>query len=177
MRWIKIALEKVVDRNGEPIAYEGIGYDVSEEHLVKLNLHESEEQFHQLFMQMRSGFALCDIVFNENGDPLDYRFIEVNPGFENLLKRKADAIRNTRLSSLGLGDTVTWLRMLGQAISSRRSVTFETIVQPRGLFLLCHLLLSQTRSNRHGPRRNHRPESIRDCPARKLGILHQPVRK
>lgn len=51
---------------------------------VELALHESEAQYHLLFNRMMDGFALCEVVCDEQGIPLDYRFIKVNPAFESL---------------------------------------------------------------------------------------------
>jgi PAS domain S-box-containing protein/putative nucleotidyltransferase with HDIG domain len=46
--------------------------------------HEDEGHYHQLFEKMLNGFALHEIVYDENGQPCDYRVVEVNPAFEEL---------------------------------------------------------------------------------------------
>ena len=33
---------------------------------------------------MTEGFALHEIICDENGEPCDYRFLEINPSFERL---------------------------------------------------------------------------------------------
>jgi PAS domain S-box-containing protein len=52
-----------------------------------------EERYSMLFDAMTEGFALHEIVTDEEGRPCDYRFLEMNPAFERLtgLKR-ADLI-------------------------------------------------------------------------------------
>ena len=45
-------------------------------------LRESEERYRTLFTSMREGFALGEVVFDENGKPNDFRFIEINDALE-----------------------------------------------------------------------------------------------
>ena len=35
-----------------------------------------------LFDSMSEGFCVIEVLFNENDEPVDYRFLEVNPAFE-----------------------------------------------------------------------------------------------
>jgi signal transduction histidine kinase/ActR/RegA family two-component response regulator len=45
-------------------------------------LLKSEEQYHDLFNTMEEGFCVIEMMFNANGRPIDYRFLEVNAAFE-----------------------------------------------------------------------------------------------
>jgi PAS domain-containing protein len=47
-------------------------------------LRKSEERYHMLFNNMTEGFALHELVFDENGDTCDYRFLDANRAFEQL---------------------------------------------------------------------------------------------
>jgi PAS domain S-box-containing protein len=47
-------------------------------------LRESEEQYRSLFNGMTEGFALHEIILDDDGKPCDYRFIEINPAFVRL---------------------------------------------------------------------------------------------
>jgi len=61
----------------------------------------SEERYRSLFNSMTEGFALHEIILDENGEPYDYRFLDVNPAFERLtgLKRE-DVIGKTHNEAL-----------------------------------------------------------------------------
>jgi len=39
-------------------------------------------RFRRLFQEMREGFALHEVIVDDAGTPVDYRFVEVNPAFE-----------------------------------------------------------------------------------------------
>lgn len=40
-------------------------------------------QYYTLFNAIDEGFCIIEMLFNENDEPFDYRFIELNPAFEN----------------------------------------------------------------------------------------------
>lgn len=45
-------------------------------------LRESEAKYRTLFAGMAEGFCIFDMIFDEAGKAVDYRFVEVNPAFE-----------------------------------------------------------------------------------------------
>ncbi len=45
-------------------------------------LRESEERYRGLFTQINEGFALHEIICDLSGKPIDYRFLDANPAFE-----------------------------------------------------------------------------------------------
>lgn len=45
-------------------------------------LRESEERYRTLFDSIDAGFCILEMIFDENGTPVDYRFLEINPVFE-----------------------------------------------------------------------------------------------
>lgn len=59
-------------------------YDVTKQHLQHQMLLESEAKYRELFKTMNEGFALHELVYDDQGQPTDYRYLEVNPAFETL---------------------------------------------------------------------------------------------
>ena len=45
-------------------------------------LHESEKRYRNLFNAMTEGFCIVEVLFDADGKPEDYRFLEVNGAFE-----------------------------------------------------------------------------------------------
>ncbi len=46
-------------------------------------LSQSEVRYRTLFETLIEGFCTIEMIFDANGKPVDYRFLEINPAFEN----------------------------------------------------------------------------------------------
>lgn len=88
-------------------------------------LRKSEEQYHTLFTGMTEGFALHELLTDESGRPVDYRFLDVNPAFERLtgLERR-DVVGRTHSEVLP-GEDPKWLQMYGQVALTGQPAQFE----------------------------------------------------
>ena len=56
--------------------------DITARKSVEQALLESAEHYHNLFTSIDEGFCVIDMIFDEHGKPVDYRFLELNPSFE-----------------------------------------------------------------------------------------------
>lgn len=75
---------QVCSNDGEIKYYYAFVNDISERKKNEENLRESEARYRTLFNSMHEGFALCEFVTDENGEPRDFRFLEINHAFETL---------------------------------------------------------------------------------------------
>ena len=48
-------------------------------------LRQSEERYRSLFDSIDEGLCLIDLLFDETGKPLDYRIVEINRAFQQLI--------------------------------------------------------------------------------------------
>ena len=56
--------------------------DISQRLSAQKSIIESEDRYRTLFNCMDQGYCVVEMIFNEQHKPYDYRFLEVNPPFE-----------------------------------------------------------------------------------------------
>lgn len=92
---------------------------------VEEALQESEKKFRLLFQNQPSGFALHEIILDDDGKPADYRFLEINPAFERLTGLKAsDLIGKTQMEVLPNNEPF-WLETYGKVALTSEPISFE----------------------------------------------------
>jgi len=91
----------------------------------KSKLVESEEQYRLLTSEMGHGLALHEVILDESGCSIDYKFISVNDAYEQLtgLKRE-DIIGKTILEILPNTEN-HWIETFGAVALNRESIIFE----------------------------------------------------
>ncbi|MBE0536928.1 MAG: GHKL domain-containing protein [Phycisphaerae bacterium] len=88
-------------------------------------LQAREREYRLLFSEMISGFAVHEMIYDEDGNPVDYRFLEINAAFEALtgLKR-ADVLGRTATEVLPEIDRF-WITTYGGVATTGKPVHFE----------------------------------------------------
>ncbi len=69
------------DSNGK-IELRAVLSDITVRKSTEQALKESGEHYHNLFTSIDEGICVIDMIFDERGKPVDYRFLEMNPSFE-----------------------------------------------------------------------------------------------
>jgi PAS domain S-box-containing protein len=88
-------------------------------------LRESEEQYRSLFNNMTEGFALHEIITDEEGRPSDYRFLDINPAFETLTGLDRGAIRGRRVREVLPAIEPFWIESYGKVALTGEPTHFE----------------------------------------------------
>ncbi len=60
--------------------------------IINSELLKSKDEFYQLFIEMASGFAVCEMMYDEENNPVNFKYLSVNPAFERLLGIPAEKV-------------------------------------------------------------------------------------
>ena len=85
----------------------------------------SEARYRQLFDGMQNGFTLQEVMLSDSGQPVDYRFLQVNRGFERMTGLRAEAVVGKTVRQLLPGIDPGWIERLGQVALTGEPVRFE----------------------------------------------------
>ncbi|MBP7736111.1 MAG: PAS domain S-box protein [Spirochaetes bacterium] len=104
-----------------------IAVDITDWKKAEKDLRDSEDKYRRLFTEISSGFALHEMILDDRGNPVDYRFIEVNPAFENLTGLR-DVIGKT-VREVIPGIDSFWIESYGRVVRSGTAEVFENYVE------------------------------------------------
>ncbi|WP_084031969.1 chemotaxis protein CheB [Desulfonatronum lacustre] len=86
---------------------------------------KAEQDYQTLFNKMLNGFAVHEIIRDPLGDPVDYRFLAVNPAFEKMTGLKGEQIVGRTVRDVLPATEKHWIETYGQVAKTGESVTFE----------------------------------------------------
>ena len=97
-------------------------------------LKSSEKRYRMLFTNLNSAFALHEIILDTTGQPIDYRFLEVNPAFEKLTGLKAEEIIGQCVLDVLPSTDLKWLETYGNVAKSGIPINFEKFNRELGKY-------------------------------------------
>ncbi len=90
-------------------------------------LRRSEERYRTLFESIDEGFCVIEMLFDQNDKPIDYRFLEVNPSFEQQTGFKQAEGKTMRQLVPNLEDS--WFEIYGKVALTGEPIRFENRVE------------------------------------------------
>lgn len=131
-RWVWERGVGVPDRDDGPMQVEGFITDITLRKRAEEQLIESERRYRKLFEMMVNGMAVHELVHDEQGDPVDFRYIEINPAFESLTGLKADDILGRTSSEASLYNEKSWIDEYIDVVRSGNPAQFLRYLPDRG---------------------------------------------
>ncbi|MFX0022517.1 MAG: PAS domain S-box protein [Candidatus Hermodarchaeota archaeon] len=113
--WLE-TFSKRIEYENRPATLTSI-VDISEKKLTEQKVKESEEKYRSLFENMNAAFAYHEVIVDDKNKPIDYKYIEVNPKFEELTGiKKEDLIGRTVTEAIPgtENDPADWIGRFGQ---------------------------------------------------------------
>ena len=92
----------------------------------------SERKYRQLFEHMTAAFALHEMVYDQQGRPIDYRFLEVNPAYERLTGITATAVLGKAATEAMPDIEQRWVETYGKVALSGEPIAYESHEEKTG---------------------------------------------
>ncbi len=99
--------------------------DLSEHRQTEGRLQETENRYRRLFEEMSEGYALHEIICDEAGRPVDYRFLEVNPAWERATGLKSAEVVGRTVRQAIPAIEAHWIEAYGRVALTGESQRFD----------------------------------------------------
>ncbi|MFA6292384.1 MAG: PAS domain S-box protein [Victivallales bacterium] len=106
------------DGKGVVMSVLSLNRDITEHRLI-------EENYQMLFREMLDGFAVHEIICDKDGNPVDYRFIAVNPAFERMTGINAENVVGKTILEAIPGTERHWIETYGKVALTGEPAFFE----------------------------------------------------
>jgi PAS domain S-box-containing protein len=116
--------------------------DITERKKSEAELEESKEEYRSLFVNMIDGFAYCKIVRNQDAEPVDIEYLEVNDTFEKILDLKKENVIGKKITEI-IPDVnkihPELIEMYGIVADTGKGQKFEIFFKPLNRWLFVSL--------------------------------------
>ena len=112
--------------------------DVTERRKVEKALRKSEEQYSSLFVNMLDGFAFCQMIFDDEGKPVDFVYLQINDAFERITGLRRELVVGKRVTQAipGIKDANPELfEIYGRVTLTGQKEKFEVFFKPLSMWL------------------------------------------
>jgi diguanylate cyclase (GGDEF)-like protein/PAS domain S-box-containing protein len=106
--------------------------DITWRKLAEQKSLASEEKWRLLFENMPSGFALHEVISDKKGKVVDYRFLEINPAYEQLTGLKSSNIIGHTVLEVLPDTEAYWIETFGNVALSGEPTSYENYSKELG---------------------------------------------
>ncbi len=110
------------DATGRPVQMIGAMLDLTRIRIAETALRQSEERFRTILETVDAAFAIVQVIFDEQDEPIDYRFLEANPAFE---RQAGVDLRGKRVKEFAPELERFWFETYGHVAKTGEPATFE----------------------------------------------------
>lgn len=100
----------------------------------------AEDKYHNLFSSMSEGFIVCELIYNVQHEPIDWKWLEVNPAFERHIYLKKESIIGRRRTEVFPVMDEDLLRKYAGVVETQKPVEFEEYSKASGGWLYIRAL-------------------------------------
>ncbi|HEX6371851.1 MAG TPA: ATP-binding protein [Longimicrobium sp.] len=128
VRWLRVQgrVEFTADgADARPVRGLGTVQDVTAHREAEIALRQSDRRYRTLFDSIDEGFCVVEVLFDHEGRPVDYRFLEANPAFVKHTGLPQDAVGRSAREMLPTLEE-HWFQIYGRVALTGESSRFES---------------------------------------------------
>jgi PAS domain S-box-containing protein len=123
--YLDLFFQPTKDETGNITGIEIATVDLTGQKLTEEKLRESENKYRNLFENMSEGLALCEMLYDQKNNPVDYRFLNVNPVFEKYIGLSNDRLLGKTAREVLPNVQPRAIEIFGQVVKDGKPVRFE----------------------------------------------------
>ncbi|CDG84856.1 hybrid sensor histidine kinase/response regulator [Janthinobacterium agaricidamnosum] len=116
--------------DGAPVSLPGVILDVTRQKQAEDKLRASEERYRSMIELMGQGFCEIEVLFDQQGQPYDYRYLDVNSAFVQQ-SGLSDAVGKSILEMMP-GHDSHWAQTYGRVVLTGEPVRLEDEAKATG---------------------------------------------
>ena len=119
---------------GDKKIFVAVILDITERKHAEEQLKKSETRYSNLFENILDGFALHEMIFDDTGKPIDYRFLEVNPAFEKMTGLNSNAILGKTILEVMPNTEQYWIDSYGKVVTTGKPIRLNNFSKEIGKY-------------------------------------------
>ena len=119
---------ELIETNGKKF-FLTVMSDITDMKNLDRKLRDSEKKYRLLFENMTTGFALHEMIYNNVGEPIDYRFLDINPAFEQYTGIKTKKLIGRTVKEVFPNTEDYWITTYGKVAQTGKSINYEQFSQ------------------------------------------------
>ncbi|PUB88889.1 MAG: hypothetical protein DBP00_04495, partial [gamma proteobacterium symbiont of Ctena orbiculata] len=128
--WIHVHYVPDFDEQGNVRAIVVLSHDISELKKTEEQLRQSEERFRSLIQNMIEGIALHELVYDEAGQVIDYKILDVNPMYEQHTGLSREQVIGKNATDAYGVDTPPYIDIYAKVVETGEPSDFEVCFKP-----------------------------------------------
>ncbi|TAL67833.1 MAG: PAS domain-containing sensor histidine kinase [Bacteroidetes bacterium] len=128
--FVRESAKSVKNKQDEILYYEGSVEDITDKKIIENQIQESEEKYHQLYSSMNQGLALHEIIFDNDGKPVDYVFLDINDSFTELTGLSREMVIGKTVKEVIPEIEEFWIQRYADVVLTGNPTQFEDFSKP-----------------------------------------------
>ncbi len=125
-RWFLVRGEPLHDpRTGKITRWFGASVDIHDRKQAEAALQQSEARWRGLFESMQEGVAVCEMVYDAEGQAVDYRYLALNAAWGRLTGVPNEKVQGRLLSEVVPMAEPFWLETYARVVETGKPAHFE----------------------------------------------------